>query len=262
MGIEGFGYKGKRTLVVGGSSGMGAATARLLAELGADVAVADYAPVSFPVSKVIKLDLREPATIDRALEELKAPIHAVFSCAGVAEVPGVMQVNFLGQRHLIEGMMHRDLLPPGSAIAMISSTAGLGWENDLDMLGELLDTASFEEGVAWVDSHPVRSYYALSKKAVCAYVARQGYPLLKRGVRINAMQPGPTDTPLARANARLWLASGREYREAAGIDISRPDEQAYVLAFLCSSAASYVTAISIVTDGGRTSARKMHGFPI
>src|SRR5580704_5275365 len=76
MGIEGFGYKGKRTLVVGGSSGMGAATARLLAELGADVAVADYAPVSFPVSKVIKLDLREPATIDRALEELKAPIHA------------------------------------------------------------------------------------------------------------------------------------------------------------------------------------------
>ena len=108
---------------------------------------------------------------------------------------------------------------------------------------------------------PFDRIYALSKKAVCAYVARQGYPLLKRGVRINAMQPGPTDTPLARANARLWLASGREYREAAGIDISRPDEQAYVLAFLCSSAASYVTAISIVTDGGRTSARRMHGFP-
>ena len=261
MGIEGFDYKGKRTLVVGGSSGMGAATARLLAEFGAEVAVADYAPVSFPVSKVIKLDLREPTTIDRALEELKAPIHAVFSCAGVAEVPGVMQVNFLGQRHLLEGLIQRGLLPRGSAIAMISSTAGLGWENDLDMLGELLDTASFEKGVAWVDSHPVRSYYALSKKAVCAYVARQGYPLLKRGVRINAIQPGPTDTPLARANAQLWLSAGREYREAAGIDISRPEEQACVLAFLCSSAASYVTAISIVTDGGRTSARRMHGFP-
>jgi NAD(P)-dependent dehydrogenase (short-subunit alcohol dehydrogenase family) len=133
---------------------------------------------------------------------------------------------------------------------MISSTAGLGWENGLDMLGGLLDTASFEQGVAWVDCHSVRSYYALSKKAVCAYVARQGYPFLKRGVRINATQPGPTDTPLARANARLWLSAGREYREAAGIDISRPEEQAYVLAFLCSSAASYVTGISIVTDGG------------
>src|SRR5258708_7803812 len=174
MGIEAFDYKGKRTLVVGGSSGMGAATARLLAELGAEVAVADYAPVPFPVSQVIKLDLREPATIDRALAELKAPIDALFSCAGVAEVPGVMQVNFLGQRHLIEGMMHRDLLPPGSAIAMISSTAGLGWENDLDMLGELLDTASFEEGVAWVDSHSFRSYYALSKKAVCATLRVRG----------------------------------------------------------------------------------------
>jgi NAD(P)-dependent dehydrogenase (short-subunit alcohol dehydrogenase family) len=241
---------------------MGAATARLLAELGAEVVVADYAPVSFPVSKVIELDLREPASIEQALEELKAPIDAVFSCAGVAEVPGVMQVNFLGQRYLIEGMMHRDLLPRGSAIAMISSTAGLGWENDLDLLGELLDTASFEEGAAWVDAHPVRSYYMLSKKAVCAWVARQGYPFLKRGVRINATQPGPTDTPLARANAEVWLAAGREYREAAGIEISRPEEQAYVLAFLCSPAASYVTGVSIVTDGGRTSARRMHGFPM
>ena len=261
MGIEAFSYQEKRALVVGGSSGMGAATARLLAELGADVAVADCAPVSFPVSNVIELDLRKPATIDRALGELKAPVHAVFSCAGVAEVPGVMQVNFLGQRHLIEGMMQRDLLPPGSAIAMISSTAGLGWEKELEVLGGLLDTASFEEGVAWVDSHSAPSYYALSKKAVCAYVARQGYPFLKRGVRINAIQPGPTDTPLARANAQLWLAAGREYREAAGIDLSRPEEQAYLLAFLCSPAASYVTAISIVTDCGRTSARRMHGFP-
>lgn len=260
MGIEAFSYQGKRTLVVGGSSGMGAATASLLAELGADVVVADYVAAPF-ASKFIQLDLREPAAIDRALEELRAPIDAVFSCAGVAEVADVMKVNFLGQRHLIEGMMRRELLPRGSAIAIISSTAGLGWEKELDMLGELLDTATFEEGVAWVASHRARSYYALSKKAVCAYVARQGYPFLKRGVRINATQPGPTDTPLARANAELWLSAGREYRAAAGIEISRPEEQAYVLAFLCSSAASYVTGISIVTDGGRTSARTMHGFP-
>jgi NAD(P)-dependent dehydrogenase (short-subunit alcohol dehydrogenase family) len=261
MGIEAFGYNGKRVFVVGGSSGMGAATAKLLAELGGEVIVADYAPVPFAVSKFIELDLREPAAIDRALEELKAPIDALFSCAGVAEVPDVMKVNFFGQRYLIEGLMQRELLPRGSAIAMISSTAGLGWENELDTLGGLLDTASFEEGAAWVAAHPVRSYYMLSKKAVCAYVARQGYPFLKRGVRINATQPGPTDTPLARANADLWLTAGREYREAAGIDLSKPEEQAYVLAFLCSPAASYVTGISIVTDGGRTSARRMHGFP-
>ena len=71
MGIEAFDYKEKRTLVVGGSSGMGAATARLLAELGAEVVVADYAPVPFPVSKFIKLDVRAPASIDQDWRSLQ-----------------------------------------------------------------------------------------------------------------------------------------------------------------------------------------------
>jgi NAD(P)-dependent dehydrogenase (short-subunit alcohol dehydrogenase family) len=262
MTIELFRYDGKRALVVGGATGMGQATARLVGELGADVIVADCAPVEYPASQVLHLDLRERASIGEAIDQIVGPIHALFACAGVADpTPGLMQINFLGHRYLIESLVERDIIPPGSAIGVISSTAGLGWEKDLAQVSELLDTGSFDEGLAWVDAHPGQADYAFSKKTMCAYVARQGYPFLQRGIRIMAIQPGPTDTPLGRANADIWFRYGREFREATGIELSRPEEQAAVLAFLCSAAASYISAVNIVTDCGRTSARMLHGFP-
>jgi hypothetical protein len=62
--------------------------------------------------------------------------------------------------------------------------------------------------------------------------------------------PGPTDTPLARANAEMWLGFGQDYRDETGINASTPLEQAYPLVFLCSDAAAGVTGITMVTDAG------------
>lgn len=241
---------------------MGAATAEVVASLGADVIVVDRAPVPFATSRSENADIGDRSSIDDLLDRLPGPIHAVFSCVGVADpTPGLMQINFLGQRHLIEGLVERDLLRPGAAIAMISSTAGLGWERNLDVVNDLLDTPDFDKGVAWVAAHADCADYRFSKQAMCAYVAREAFPLIKRGIRINAIQPGPTDTPLTHANADKWLTSGQEYRDAAGVAISKPEEQATILAFLCSDAARYLTGANIVTDCGRTAGRLMHGFP-
>ena len=55
-------------------------------------------------------------------------------------------------------------------------------------------------------------------------------------MRINAILPGPTDTPLARANADLWLGFGAEYRAEAGVEALSPDQMANTLAFLGSQA--------------------------
>ncbi len=60
---------------------------------------------------------------------------------------------------------------------------------------------------------------------------------LKQGIRINAICPGPTDTPLAQANKEMWLGFGADYREAVGVEAATPLEQAYPLVFLCSDAA-------------------------
>jgi NAD(P)-dependent dehydrogenase (short-subunit alcohol dehydrogenase family) len=100
-----------------------------------------------------------------------------------------------------------------------------------------------------------------SKQAICAYVAREAMTLLKRGVRINAICPGPTDTPLAQANKDLWLGFGADYRAEVGVDAATPLEQAYPLVFLCSDAASVITGTTMITDSGYFASAVTETFP-
>jgi NAD(P)-dependent dehydrogenase (short-subunit alcohol dehydrogenase family) len=103
--------------------------------------------------------------------------------------------------------------------------------------------------------------YMSMKQAVCAYVASQAFPFLKQGIRINAICPGPTETPLAVANKDTWLAFGADYRGELGIEASAPMEQAYPLVFLCSDAAVGITGIIMVTDAGYMSSGVTGSFP-
>jgi NAD(P)-dependent dehydrogenase (short-subunit alcohol dehydrogenase family) len=100
-----------------------------------------------------------------------------------------------------------------------------------------------------------------SKQAICTYVAREALAMAKRGLRINAILPGPTDTPLARANEELWLGTGADYRDEAGISASTPREQAGPLVFLCSDAARYVNGITMITDAGWVASGVTGSFP-
>jgi NAD(P)-dependent dehydrogenase (short-subunit alcohol dehydrogenase family) len=100
-----------------------------------------------------------------------------------------------------------------------------------------------------------------SKQAICAYVAREAMRFLKQGIRINAICPGPTDTPLAQANKEMWLGFGSDYREEVGVDASSPLEQAYPLVFLCSDAAAGINGITMITDFGYFSAGMTDAFP-
>src|SRR5689334_2330775 len=77
---EMFGFAGRRALVVGGATGMGAAAATIIGELGADVTVMDYADVSLPGVKGVKLDLRDKAGIEAAVDSCAGPFDAVLSC--------------------------------------------------------------------------------------------------------------------------------------------------------------------------------------
>jgi NAD(P)-dependent dehydrogenase (short-subunit alcohol dehydrogenase family) len=262
MGLfDAFRYDGKRVLVVGGATGMGAAAAELALDAGGEVVVMDRAPVTMEGVAAIELNLADRDSIDRALAACNGPFHAIFSCAGVDEgTPGIERINFVGHRYLIEQLVARDQIPPGSAICFISSTAGMGWERNLELLSEVLDIDDYDAAAKWMIDHGQASYMG-TKQAMCAYVARQCMTFLKRGIRINAVCPGPTDTPLARANPDAWLGTGSDYRTEVGVEVSKPIEQANALVFLGSDAASAITGITLVSDAGWGSSGLTGAYP-
>src|SRR5579884_3668306 len=107
MGVfDAYGYEGKRALVVGGATGMGAATAELVADGGAEVVIMDIAEPSSAGAEYIRVDLADKGSIDAALGQLRGPVDALFSCAGVADgTPGIEKINFIGHRHIVDRML-------------------------------------------------------------------------------------------------------------------------------------------------------------
>lgn len=257
-----FGYSGKHVVVLGGASGIGAAAAQQAAQAGARVTVLDIAEPAFAADRFIRVDLRDQGSVDAAVAELSAPatggVDCLFSCSGVAGgTPGLLLINFIGQRHLIERLLERGTLGRGAAVVIISSVAGFTWQQDLARLKAFIAVPDWSGQVAWAqanDTNPeVRTdSYFFSKRAVCAYVATCAHRFMRAGVRLNAILPGPTDTPLARANASVWLAHAEAYRTDLGLPHLTPDEMAAVMLFLGSGAAAGIAGENLVIDRGQT----------
>jgi NAD(P)-dependent dehydrogenase (short-subunit alcohol dehydrogenase family) len=248
--FDAFSYKGKRAVVVGGATGMGAGAVDVLLDAGAEVVVLDRAEITQKGVTAIQVDMSDKASIEAAVEQIGGKVDAHLACAGVADgTPGIERINFIGHRHMIDLMVDKGMLKSGSAIGFISSAAGFGWEQNQEKLNEYLDITDFDEATKWaVDNN--HADYLWSKLTINQYVAREAMTFLKKGIRINAILPGPTNTPLARANAELWLTFGEDYRKELGVEASAPIDQAYPLVFLCSDAARAIAGVTLVTDIG------------
>ncbi len=249
-------YEGKRVLVSGGGgAGMGAAAVRDLLELGAEVHVFDVKEPSAEVASYTPVDLRDPSAIDAAVKNLGGPLHALFNCAGLPGPPftglDVMLVNFVAARHLTS--LAADLMSPGAAVATISSAGAYGWENAMGQVAELLATANYDEGRAWCEAHPeqVGEGYLLSKQAIIVWTMHAALDLAPRGIRVNCTAPGPTQTPMMPSfEAYMGKDFMDRFPKPLGGRNSTPEEQAHVVVFLNSDAATYITGANIYADGG------------
>lgn len=254
-------YQGKTALVVGAATGMGGATGKLLGVLGARVIAMDIADIDYPVIETIKLDLRDRDAIDSAIASLPDHIDAVFCCAGVADgVPGIMLINFTGQRYLVDRLLQTERLSRGSTVSAISSVAGMAWMQNMSQVFEFLDCRDWDGAADWVDTHENCDNYAFSKQAWNGYISREALNYLKKGMRINAILPGPTNTPLAQANADLWFGFGAEYRAEAGVEALSPEQMANTLAFLGSGAASGINGVILLVDYGHVNCSLTDGW--
>jgi NAD(P)-dependent dehydrogenase (short-subunit alcohol dehydrogenase family) len=247
-------YGGKRVIVTGAASGMGAATAQILVDLGAEVHALDIKkPDVAGLASFTECDLRDPAQIDDAVRRIGKVVNALFNCAGLPNTfPGldVMLVNFCGLRHVTEAVVSGMI--PGSAIASIASTAGIGWMQNMGVLSELLATADFAAARAWCEAHPkeLANAYGLSKEAINAYTAQRSFTLAREGIRINCVNPGPTDTPMMPAFEK---AVGKKYMDEFPVPLGRhavAEEQAWPMVFLNSPRASFLTGHQLDVDGG------------
>ena len=258
-------YDGRRVVVTGCASGIGEHVARQLTELGAEVVGLDIrareerdseGQPALQLREFHEVNLADPASIDQAAASIGGQVDALFNVAGVSsgikDPLRVVTINFLGTRQLTEALV--PTMPPGSAIANVSSLAASAYRENAGVTAGLLDTVTMAEGVEWCQRNPEAladgGGYRLSKEAIILYGLANVAVLGAKGIRINCTAPGVTDTPILD---QLRSAYGQEFLDAFRTPLGRvsePSEQAAVLVFLNSKAASYITGQVIWVDGG------------
>ena len=252
-------YDGRRVVVTGCASGIGAHAVRQLTELGADVVGLDKRPPTTEVAEFHALDLTDPASIDRAVTSIGGQVDALFNIAGVSSGVGdpllVLTINFLGLRHVTEALLAN--MRAGSSIVSVSSLAASGYREHQQVVVGLLNTRTMTEGIDWCRRHPdvlADGGYRLSKEAIILYTMSNTAALGANGIRINCTGPGVTETPILD---QLRTAYGQEYLDDIPKPLGRvadPAEQAAVLVFLNSQAASYISGQVLWVDGGNIGA--------
>jgi len=244
-------FDGLRAVVTGGASGIGAATAHLLAAEGAVVAVLDrdLPPAAERGSLLsVRADVSDDDAVHNAVRDAITQLGGLdilVNNAGVGAVGGVednpddewhrvLDVNVVGIVRVTRAALPALRASARAAIVntcSIAATAGL----------------------------PQRALYSASKGGVAALTRAMAADLLPEGIRVNAVNPGTADTPwvgrlLAAATDPQAERAALEARQPHGRLVS-PDEVAAAIAFLASPESGSITGVALAVDGGMETLR-------
>jgi NAD(P)-dependent dehydrogenase (short-subunit alcohol dehydrogenase family) len=242
-------FDGRVALVTGGGSGIGAATARALADQGAAVVVADLdiaaarrvAEAIGDAAQAVAADVSNPdaaiAMVGAAMHHFGA-LHVAVNAAGIssgAPTPlgettdqtwrRIMSVNLDGVFHSMRAELPAIVAGGGGAIVNVSSVMGV--------VGSAGSSA-----------------YVAAKHGVVGLTRTAALEYAERGVRVNVVGPGYIDTPMLSPHTRSapeQVAARHPMNRLGG-----PDEVAATVCFLASASSSFTTGSFVPVDGGYT----------
>ena len=238
---------GKRALVTGGSRGIGASIALTLAEKGADVAIS-YEHSGDRAAQVvaaieakgrkaiaIRADSADPAAVRKLIDEVEdalGGLDIVVNNAGIARYGSVAEMSLEDVDALL------DVNVRGAVLLAQAAIPKLGDDGRILFIGSSLADRIVARGV---------TVYSLTKSAQIALTRGLARELGERGITVNLVQPGATDTEMNPAdgdladNLRAMTALGR-YND--------PRDVAAAVAFLASPAARQITGTTLTVDAG------------
>ncbi|MEM9177559.1 MAG: SDR family oxidoreductase [Myxococcota bacterium] len=250
-----FDYSGKRVVLTGAFSGVGAALLDVLAELGRPEVIAlDIKAPEGPHASFIETNMGKASSVAAAIAAIDGPVDVLFNNAGIAAthpVEDVMAVNWLGLRQLSEGLLPK--IREGGAIANTASIAGGQWPGHLPEVLECIGIEEPEALFGWCRDHAdlVGDGYAFSKECVQVYTMKSAKDTLARNVRTNSVCPAPIDTPLLPDFNKTMTEKTMNWTvEQIGGTIATPRDIAMSLAFLGSEASGYVNGVNLNVDMG------------
>jgi NAD(P)-dependent dehydrogenase (short-subunit alcohol dehydrogenase family) len=242
-------FSGLRALVTGGASGIGRATAELLAGRGAEVAVLDLdcSGVEDPLVPV-RADVTDDAEVRAAVAEAAerlGGIDILVNNAGIGAV-GTVEDNPDEQWHRVLDVNVLGIVRTSrAALPYLRASAHAA----------IVNTCS----IAATAGLPQRALYSASKGAVLSLTLAMAADHVREGIRINCVNPGTADTPWV---ARLLDAADDPQAERAALNARQPmgrlvtaQEVAAAIVYLAGPAAASVTGTALAVDGGMAGLR-------